>query len=83
VRAALVSSGNGFECAEVFAVRNDEPIGLELDDANPACLLTVTWAEPDVVGRGESDFNGYVGASAVGICILLLEPCTKFLEARR
>lgn len=52
----IVSQSNQFTRDTYGIGRN----GLELHDSDPTRPLTVAWAQPDIVGVGEPDFEGAV-----------------------
>lgn len=55
---------------------------LVLHDADPAGLLAIAGAEPNVVRVREADFDGEVGPEAVRARELLVYPRAELVEAR-
>jgi hypothetical protein len=66
VWSAMVVSNDGFEPLKEIFVRHVELVGLVLDNSQPTGRA-VAWTQPYIVGSGEPNFDGKVGAQAVWI----------------
>jgi hypothetical protein len=61
----------------VISKKRDLPI---LNNADPAGLLTVAGAKPDVIAGGHADFYGEVGSDTMRVGMFLLQPRAKFTK---
>lgn len=69
VWSSLVSRDDRFECRKKFAIRNVEIVGSVLDNTYPTSLLPITGTKPDIVRRGEADFNGEMWPCTVWVLL--------------
>jgi len=81
VRSAAVLEQDVLKPLEQFAVRYLTPVRLELDNPNPACLLSNTGTQPDIIAGREAYFYREVGSKPRGVGEFALKPITEFAHA--